>query len=287
MTLIGTIVQEWASQVAQVVKNLPTNAGDLGDAGLISGAGRSPGGGNGNPLQYSCLGNPMDRAAWWASVHGITESDTTDHAHTLCNVVAQGGNGDGDLMQEEPGYLCKAGQTQYTNQWIWGAWEGIKVDVMVFDLNNLKDEIAIYWDREGSRRSGLKKSYAMLSHKDNLLYSLLKYLVLVFTPKSLIHVELISVFSVKQGFIVNFSLVWKSNFLSTFYWIISSLAPSDLQWYNWSPSSFLMCMDQFPGSLFCPLVEYYTFNYQGIISGLISGWAVFTPYSFTTTSRNS
>ena len=63
----------------------------------------------------------------------------------------------------------------------------------------------------------MKKSYAMLSHEDNLLYSLLKYLVLVFTPKSLIHVELISVFSVKQGFIVNFSLVWITNFLSIFY----------------------------------------------------------------------
>ena len=153
------------------------------------------------------------------------ESDTTEHAHTLCNMVAQGGNGEGDLMQKEPGYLCKAGQTQYTNQWIWGAWEGLKVDVMVFDLNNLKDEIGIYWDRVGSRRSGLKKSYAMLSHEDNLLYSLLKYLVLVFTPKSLIHVELISVFSVKQGFIVNFSLVWITNFLSIFYWIISSFPP--------------------------------------------------------------
>ena len=77
MTLIGTTVQEWVSQVAQVVKNLPTNTGDLGDAGLISGVGRSPGGGNGNPLQYSCLGNPIDRAAWRAAVHGVAkELDT-------------------------------------------------------------------------------------------------------------------------------------------------------------------------------------------------------------------
>ena len=63
MTLMGTIVQEWSSQVAQVVKNLPANAGDVGDAGLIPGEGRSPGGGNGNPLQYSCLGNTKDRGA--------------------------------------------------------------------------------------------------------------------------------------------------------------------------------------------------------------------------------
>ena len=47
-----------------VVKNLPANAGDIGDAGLIPGLGRSLGGGNGNSLQYSCLGNPMDREAW-------------------------------------------------------------------------------------------------------------------------------------------------------------------------------------------------------------------------------
>ena len=55
-----------------VVKNLPANAGDIRDAGLIPGWGRSPGEGNGKPLQYSCLGNPMDRGAWWATVHGVT-----------------------------------------------------------------------------------------------------------------------------------------------------------------------------------------------------------------------
>ena len=68
-----------------MVKNLPANAGDIRDAGLIPGSGRSPAGGNGNPLQYSCLENPMDRRAWWAMVRGITESDTTEatsHTHT-------------------------------------------------------------------------------------------------------------------------------------------------------------------------------------------------------------
>ena len=53
----------WASQVELVVKNLPTNAGDIRDAGLIPGLGRSPGGGNANLLHYSCLKNPMDREA--------------------------------------------------------------------------------------------------------------------------------------------------------------------------------------------------------------------------------
>ena len=57
-----------------MVKNLPANAGDMRDAGSIPGSERSPGEGNGNPLQYSCLGNPMDRGAGWATVHRVTKS---------------------------------------------------------------------------------------------------------------------------------------------------------------------------------------------------------------------
>ena len=57
-----------------VVKNPPAKAGDIRDTGSIPGSGRSPGEGNGNPLQYSCLKNPMDRGAWWATVHGVAQS---------------------------------------------------------------------------------------------------------------------------------------------------------------------------------------------------------------------
>ena len=60
-----------------MVKNLPAHAGDTGDVGLIPGSGRSPGGGDGSPLQYSCLENSMDRGAWQATVHGVAELDMT------------------------------------------------------------------------------------------------------------------------------------------------------------------------------------------------------------------
>ena len=75
-----------ASQVALVVENPPANAGDLREAGSIPGLGRCPGRGHGNPLQCSCLENPMDRGTWWATVHRVTKSRTqlkwlNIHAH--------------------------------------------------------------------------------------------------------------------------------------------------------------------------------------------------------------
>ena len=64
------------SQVAPAVKNLPASVGELRDGSSIPGLGRSPGEGNGNPLHYSCLENPMDRGAWWVTVHRVTEGLT-------------------------------------------------------------------------------------------------------------------------------------------------------------------------------------------------------------------
>ena len=64
---------EWVSQVVLVVKNLSANEGDTRDTCSIPGSGRFPGEGNGNPIQHSCLGNPMERGAWWATVHGVTK----------------------------------------------------------------------------------------------------------------------------------------------------------------------------------------------------------------------
>ena len=60
-----------------MVKSLPANAGDIRGASSILGLGRSPAGGHGNPRQYSCLGNPMDRGDWRATVQGVAELDTT------------------------------------------------------------------------------------------------------------------------------------------------------------------------------------------------------------------
>ena len=62
-----------------MVKNPPANAGDVGS---IPGLGRSPGGENGNPLRYSCLEHPMDRRAWWATVHGVAKNQTLLSIHT-------------------------------------------------------------------------------------------------------------------------------------------------------------------------------------------------------------
>ena len=62
--------------MALVVKNLPANAGDIRDVGLIPGSGRSPGGGHGNPLHYSCPKNPMDRGTWQTAVRRVARSRT-------------------------------------------------------------------------------------------------------------------------------------------------------------------------------------------------------------------
>ena len=67
---------KWASQVVLVVKSPPTNAGDVQDVSSIPELGRSLGGGHGNPLQYSCLENPMDRGAWWTTVHTVAKTQT-------------------------------------------------------------------------------------------------------------------------------------------------------------------------------------------------------------------
>ena len=76
------------SQMALVIKNPSANAEDAGDVCLISRSGSSPGGGHGNPLQCSCLGNPVDRGAWQATVRGIAESETTEQLDTHKSQVA-------------------------------------------------------------------------------------------------------------------------------------------------------------------------------------------------------
>ena len=68
--------------MAQLVKNPTANAGDARGMDSIPESGRSPGGGHGNPLQYACPENPMDRGAWWATVHGVTRSRTRLNEHT-------------------------------------------------------------------------------------------------------------------------------------------------------------------------------------------------------------
>ena len=82
-----------------MVKNPPAKAGDTGDMGSVPGSGRSPGGGHGIPLQYSCLGNPMDRGDWRATVHRVAESQkdilwiTLHYSHKLDHFVRTRGLG--------------------------------------------------------------------------------------------------------------------------------------------------------------------------------------------------
>ena len=76
MHAYGIILSVRAAQVVLVVKNPRANARDIRDVGLIPGSGRSPGGRHDDPLQYSCLGNLLDRGAWQATVHGVTKSQT-------------------------------------------------------------------------------------------------------------------------------------------------------------------------------------------------------------------
>ena len=81
--------------MALVVKNPPANAGDVRDVGLIPGLGRSPGGGHGNPLQYSSLENPMDRGACWATVLGLQGVGHEATQHTTPSVDVSTGTGQG------------------------------------------------------------------------------------------------------------------------------------------------------------------------------------------------
>ena len=93
-----------ASQVVLVVKNPPADAGDVGDAGLIPGSGRSSGGECGNPLQYSCLENPMDRGAWQATVHGVAKS------RTRLKQLSTGGQSAGETVKWDDKHLCRGGE---------------------------------------------------------------------------------------------------------------------------------------------------------------------------------
>ena len=76
-----------AFQVVLVVRNLAANAGEIREVDSIPGSGRSPGRGHGNPLQYSCLENPMDRGAWQAMVHGVAELETTEATSHTCSCL--------------------------------------------------------------------------------------------------------------------------------------------------------------------------------------------------------
>ena len=83
ISLFSSVYPDLGFPGGAVVKNLPANAGGARDVGLPAGSGRSPREGNGNPLQDSCRENPMDRGAWWATVHGVAKSQTWLSSHAF------------------------------------------------------------------------------------------------------------------------------------------------------------------------------------------------------------
>jgi len=87
--------------VALIAKNLPAKAGDVRDSGLIPGSGRVLGGGNGNPLQYSCLKNPVDKGALQATVHGAMKSQTGQRLGVSLNILIGNYFFPGDQTQED------------------------------------------------------------------------------------------------------------------------------------------------------------------------------------------
>ena len=119
----------WASQVVLVVKNPPANAGDIGDLGSILGSGRSPEGGHGNPLQSSCLKNPMDRGAWWVTVHRVGHNWVTKHSTAERNLY----------------FLCRYCYTLFHLQTeVWGYWGLIKREGMLCSLHGGKERTIWY-----------------------------------------------------------------------------------------------------------------------------------------------
>ena len=124
-----------ASLVVHLVKNLPASAGDARDEDLIPGSGRSPGGGNSNPLPYSCPGNPMDRGAWCAAVHGVTKG------HTQLSVDAK--------RREREQMKAEALRMRW---WGLGIWS--------LQTDRAQSRVEMY-----SSRFGLAKKFVQVSHK--------------------------------------------------------------------------------------------------------------------------
>ena len=101
-----------------MVKNLSANAGDVRDAGLTPGSGRCPGVGNGNPFQYSCLENPMDRGVWWAIVHGVQRvgHDERLSTHTSFHRKMYTDNYEAHSTSEDQNKVTDKNHTQHAKQ---------------------------------------------------------------------------------------------------------------------------------------------------------------------------
>ena len=133
---------------SQVVKNLPATARDMRHLSLTPGLGRSPGGGHGNPHQYSCLENPMDRGAWWATVHGVTKNWT------------QLSNQQFHFPQVTPFYREEG---SYFGEWLYSSWNSPAQNTEVGSLSLLQGIFPTQWSKQDCLQC--QQILYQLSHK--------------------------------------------------------------------------------------------------------------------------
>ena len=183
------------------------NAGDVRDVGSISGSGRSPGGGHGNPVQYSCLENPVDRAAWWAIVTGLqrVEHDWSDLTHT------------GEVRHTCHYGIAIAGYGKYLSKMLWEHQKGR-------DLFQPEGRVG-WWKRIGQGRGDMWDLRGLVKTK-TLMFSWRKYLSYTYF---ICHLAFIFILSRVSCFLVSKILKSKSQRFTSLQLLLRHATDGDLE----------------------------------------------------------